>query len=260
MKYRVLEVIEFSSDRKRMTAFVQRINSRDQLEGEIIILSKGADDVMLSRISSSTSPDLVATTKEHLSEFSKRGLRTLVFGCRRIAPVVFQDWARRWEEVELKNIAGEGDAAAAELAEEMERDFTLLGATAVDDRLQENAAETIARLKLANIAVWVLTGDKQETAVSIGHACQLLSQKQDIFFVNDPTDDGDNVASILTRALEKRDILPTADPIQLSEKHDPTAKPYAIVIDGKTLQSVFKTEENKSLFITLAAGAEAVVG
>ena len=61
------------------------------------------------------------------------------------------------------------------VASKIEQDLTLLGATAIEDKLQDGVPECIEQLIEANIKVWVLTGDKQETAINIGHACRLLS-------------------------------------------------------------------------------------
>ena len=57
---------------------------------------------------------------------------------------------------------------------EMERDLVLVGSTAIEDRLQENVAEVIKFMRAAGIKVWVLTGDKKETAENIGVSCGLL--------------------------------------------------------------------------------------
>jgi P-type E1-E2 ATPase len=61
--------------------------------------------------------------------------------------------------------------AASEL---IENNFELIGSTAIEDKLQDNVGKTIADIKSAGIQVWVLTGDKVETAMNIGFSCQLL--------------------------------------------------------------------------------------
>lgn len=67
--------------------------------------------------------------------------------------------------------------------EEIEQDMMLLGATAIEDKLQEGVQETIALLSLANIKIWVLTGDKQETAVNIGYSCKMLTDDMSEVFI-----------------------------------------------------------------------------
>lgn len=54
---------------------------------------------------------------------------------------------------------------------EIETDLLLLGGTAIEDKLQDNVGQTIKQLKETGIKIWVLTGDKVETAINIGYAC-----------------------------------------------------------------------------------------
>lgn len=77
------------------------------------------------------------------------------------------------------------DERLAELYEEIEKGMTLLGATAIEDKLQDGVPETIAKLIQANIKVWVLTGDKTETAINIGYSCRLLTEDMKEVFVVD---------------------------------------------------------------------------
>ena len=70
------------------------------------------------------------------------------------------------------------------MAAELEQDLVLVGATAIEDKLQDGVPETIANLLRANIKVWVLTGDKQETAINIGHSCRLLSKDVPLIALN----------------------------------------------------------------------------
>jgi magnesium-transporting ATPase (P-type) len=70
------------------------------------------------------------------------------------------------------------------VAELIEKDLTLIGATAIEDKLQVGVSETIRHLAEANIKLWVLTGDKKETAVNIGFACAVLTQKMSILEID----------------------------------------------------------------------------
>jgi P-type E1-E2 ATPase len=70
------------------------------------------------------------------------------------------------------------------LAEEIEQDFRIVGSTAIEDKLQDEVGETIQHIKTAGIKLWVLTGDKTETAINIGFACQLIDEEMEIFIIN----------------------------------------------------------------------------
>jgi len=103
------------------------------------------------------------------------GLRTLVMCQRSIGPEEFLHWHKRWQEVQLSNTTDK-ELKLDLLGAELENNMELVGASAIEDKLQEGVPETIALLIEAGIRVWVLTGDKQETAVEIGKACNLITQ------------------------------------------------------------------------------------
>ncbi|XP_063771913.1 phospholipid-transporting ATPase IK isoform X2 [Pseudophryne corroboree] len=168
--YKVLVLLDFSSVRKRMSILV-----RDP-EGKIKLYTKGADDVILKRLH----PDCATEemTEKSLEMFAQETLRTLCVAFKDVAPAVYTEWSKRHHEasVTLKNRA----QCLEMVYDEMESNLMLLGATAIEDKLQDGVPETIQLLKNANMKVWMLTGDKQETAVNIGFSCQLLSDDMDI--------------------------------------------------------------------------------
>jgi len=79
------------------------------------------------------------------------------------------------------------DEKMAEVAEKLERGFDLIGATAIEDKLQEDVDKAIFAMKKAGIKVWVLTGDKIETAINIGYSCQVLNEKMEIYIIDGKT-------------------------------------------------------------------------
>ncbi|NXD85319.1 AT8B3 ATPase, partial [Halcyon senegalensis] len=168
--YKLLAMLDFNSDRKRMSVLV-----RDP-QGTIRLYTKGADTVILERLQrrgpSETFTEMV------LERFAEETLRTLCLASKEVSEAEYSVWSRRHHEasVLLQDRALELD----KLYEEMEQDLQLLGATAIEDKLQDGVPETIQLLKLGNIKVWVLTGDKQETARNIGYACRLLTDDMEI--------------------------------------------------------------------------------
>ncbi|XP_023393872.1 phospholipid-transporting ATPase IK [Pteropus vampyrus] len=116
----------------------------------------------------------LARTQDSITSFAQETLRTLCLAYKKVDEDAYKDWHQRHQEASilLQNRAH----ALHQLYEEMEQNLQLLGATAIEDRLQDGVPETIQCLKQGNIKVWVLTGDKQETAVNIGFACRLLSE------------------------------------------------------------------------------------
>ncbi|NWV93656.1 AT8B3 ATPase, partial [Machaerirhynchus nigripectus] len=168
--YEVLAMLDFNSDRKRMSVLV-----RDP-QGTIRLYTKGADTVILDRLRRRGPNETL--TERALDRFAGETLRTLCVASREVSEAEFRAWSRRHGEaaVLLQDRARELDR----LYEEMEQNLQLLGATAIEDKLQDGVPETIQLLKLGNIKVWVLTGDKQETAMNIGYACRLLTDDMEI--------------------------------------------------------------------------------
>lgn len=177
---RLLGVHRFSSKRKRMSTVI--LDPRDGrcaeegADGGAWLLCKGADNVMLkaaapakNRAEASARQVLLA----HLTAFAERGLRTLVLGRRWMPREVLEQWHSRMFAAE-RTVGGKEEALEA-VAEEFERDLEIVGATAIEDRLQEGVPQTIADLGRAGIKTWMLTGDKVETAINIGRTCKLLS-------------------------------------------------------------------------------------
>ncbi|CAK7292790.1 Phospholipid-transporting ATPase IK [Vulpes lagopus] len=160
--YQVLAMMDFNSIRKRMSVLVRNP------EGSIYLYTKGADTVIFQRLRNKGTQEW--TTEEALAQT----LRTLCLAYKKVDEAVFEGWRQRHQEASilLQNRA----QALHQVYEEMEQNLQLLGATAIEDRLQDGVCDTIKCLKQGNIKVWVLTGDKQETAVNIGFACQLLSE------------------------------------------------------------------------------------
>ncbi|XP_029772229.1 phospholipid-transporting ATPase IK [Suricata suricatta] len=109
-----------------------------------------------------------------LQSFAQETLRTLCLAYKRVDEDAYEEWRQRHQEASL--LLQNRAQALHQVYEEMEQNLQLLGATAIEDRLQDGVCDTIKCLKQGDIKVWVLTGDKQETAVNIGFACQLLSE------------------------------------------------------------------------------------
>ncbi|KAJ6663018.1 hypothetical protein lerEdw1_010839 [Lerista edwardsae] len=173
--YKLLAILDFNNVRKRMSVIVR------SPEGTLTLYCKGADTVLYELLHASCGP-LKEETKEHLDEFAGEGLRTLVVACRDLDEDWFAGWWRRHHKA--STALEQRERRLSELYEEIERDMMLLGATAIEDKLQEGVPQTIEILGKAQIKVWVLTGDKQETAVNIGYSCNMLyDAMKDIFVI-----------------------------------------------------------------------------
>ncbi|KAM5308869.1 phospholipid-transporting ATPase IK isoform 4-T4 [Glossophaga mutica] len=165
--YQVLAMMDFNSVRKRMSVLVRNP------EGSIYLYTKGADTVLFDRLYKKGLKEWTAT-EEALTSFAKQTLRTLCLAYKKVDEDTYAAWRQRHQEASV--LPQNRAHALHQVYEEMEQNLQLLGATAIEDRLQDGVLETIQCLKQGNIKVWVLTGDKPETVVNIGFACQLLSE------------------------------------------------------------------------------------
>ncbi|KAG2212463.1 hypothetical protein INT46_008000 [Mucor plumbeus] len=238
VEFTILNVCEFNSTRKRMSLVLKGP------DGKIKLYCKGADSVILERLA--PNDPFEEQTLHHLEEFASEGLRTLCYAMREISQKEYDHWSTIYESASttLTNRAEELDKAA----EIIEKDMTLLGATAIEDKLQDGVPETIHTLQQANIKVWVLTGDRQETAINIGYSCKLLTEEMDLLVCN--KDDYASTETFLTQKLNELGLDITND-TDVPEVH-------ALVIEGKAL--TFALEKNmERLFYDVATRCKAVI-
>jgi phospholipid-transporting ATPase len=188
--YELLGVNEFNSTRKRMSLVV-----REKRTNKIKIICKGADNIMFQRCHSSVDVTPNGPFAGALMDFAKLGLRTLVVAERELSVAEFEAW--QTEYLEARSAMVDRAEKLAGVAEKVERGLRVLGITAIEDRLQDGVPSTIRDLADAGIKLWVLTGDKQETAVNIGYSCSLLDDTTNVIII-----DGKDRATV-DRQLEK---------------------------------------------------------
>ncbi|KAM3184487.1 hypothetical protein ACTXT7_008298, partial [Hymenolepis weldensis] len=181
-------------------------------------------------------------TLNHMDEFAKIGLRTLCIAFRRLDRAYYEKWAKRYYE---RSIAVTNRAALVdEVCEEIEQSLQLVGATAIEDKLQDDVPQTIANMLAAGISIWVLTGDKQETAVNIGLSCRLISPDQIQLVIN--ASDMDGVREQLYDCIaEQRE--------EIAEGRD-----IALIVTGKALEMLL-TAEYQEQFFELAQASSSVI-
>ncbi|XP_042541439.1 phospholipid-transporting ATPase IB-like [Dipodomys spectabilis] len=163
--FEVLNILEFSSNRKRMSVIVRTPM------GQLRLYCKGADAVIYERLSKNS--EFVEDTLSHLEYFATNGLRTLCVAYADLTEEEYEHWLKEYEKASTN--LHDRIKKLEDCYDIIEKDFMLLGATAIEDRLQAGVPETISTLLRANIKIWVLTGDKQETAINIAYSCKLIS-------------------------------------------------------------------------------------
>ncbi|KAJ7981503.1 Phospholipid-transporting ATPase [Quillaja saponaria] len=218
LQYEVLETLEFTSDRKRMSVVV-----KDHINGKIILLSKGADEAILpyARTGQQT-----RTFSEAVEQYAHLGLRTLCLAWRELKEDEYQEWSFMFKEASSTLVDREW--RLAEVYQRIEHDFEILGVTAIEDRLQDGVPETIETLRKAGINFWMLTGDKQNTAIQIALSCNFISPepKGQLLLIDGKTEDE------VRRSLER--VLLTM------RRTTSEPKDVAFVVDGWALEIALK--------------------
>ncbi|KAH8287609.1 hypothetical protein KR054_010752 [Drosophila jambulina] len=171
-----LHVLEFTSDRKRMSVIVK------DAEGRRWIYTKGAESYVFP-LCANSSADLVTKTDAHISDFARLGLRTLAIARRQIADAEYQDFLT--ELAQANSSLENRKQLSEECYAKIESNLDLLGATAVEDALQDDVADTLVSLQAAGIKIWVLTGDKVETALNIALSCGHIPPDAKKYFIID---------------------------------------------------------------------------
>jgi phospholipid-translocating ATPase len=249
--YKVLNTLEFNSTRKRMSAIIRMPDNR------IILFCKGADSIIYSRLKRGEQPELRKETAEHLEMFAREGLRTLCIAQRELDEEEYQRWNKEHERAAAA-IQDREDKLEA-MSDAIERDLTLLGGTAIEDRLQEGVPDTIALLAEAGIKLWVLTGDKVETAINIGFSCNLLNNDMELIVFKIEDEQMSTAEAELDKHLATFHMTGSDEELKAARKnHEPPEPTHAIVIDGDSLKLVLD-EQLRQKFLLLCKQCKSVL-
>ncbi|EGZ06408.1 hypothetical protein PHYSODRAFT_532111 [Phytophthora sojae] len=230
--FTIVNVNEFNSTRKRMS--VVAVNEETH---EYILYCKGADNMMLERAATGQNDGDAADHAKlvgHLKNYAREGLRTLVLGRRVLTEGEYKEYNKAY--IEASTSLEDREAKLDACAELVERNMQLLGVTAIEDKLQDGVPSAIFDLAQAGIKVWVLTGDREETAINIGHACRLINDKMQLLYVN---------AERIDALSAQLDALHETPEIQRLIRSEQVAENLAMVCDGKALVHIFPSRDTR---------------
>ncbi|XP_078513785.1 phospholipid-transporting ATPase IH isoform X3 [Lissotriton helveticus] len=233
-KFELLEVLSFDSVRRRMSVIVR------SAAGDIFLFCKGADSSIFPRVREGKVDQIRSRVERNAVE----GLRTLCVAYKKFTPEEYEKASKILQTAKLS--LQEREKKLAEAYEQVEQDLILLGATAVEDRLQEKAADTIEALQKAGMKVWVLTGDKMETAAATCYACKLFRRSTQLLELTTKKLEEQSLHDVLFElrktVLRHSDSLPRDNFSGFStEMHD-----YGLIIDGASLSLIMKSREGGS--------------
>lgn len=220
-KYKLLERFEFTSERRRMSVVVD-------INDEIFMYTKGADDMVHARLDLGLSRDVDAVMFQ-IEKLSQQGLRLMMLGYK---PIERKAWfAFMLEYSKVKNDPAETEKKL-QLQDQMESELLLLGACAVEDRLQESVPDAIRFMRSAGVKVWVITGDKSQTGLAVARNCQLLDETCELMLFEDKSEVNESHLAQISRTLKS-----------LSNSQRP-----ACMVHGTYLSTVFELRYTKKEF------------
>jgi phospholipid-transporting ATPase len=233
--FELLRLLEFSSDRKRASAIIR--------DGDKIKLyMKGADSEIIKRLSDNSRKDILEKSKHFVNIFSCKGYRTLLVGMKVIDENEYISWERKLKAAELS--LENKKEALEQVFDEIESGIYILGATIVEDKLQKDVPETIRDLRLADVKVWMLTGDKMDTAYNIALSCNLITKTLMLFCID---------------GSKGEDIEKLFYEYELFCGRDGQVSQFAIIIDSIALAKLVKNKEDIRVFLDIASQASSVI-
>ena len=256
VEYEILNVMEYSSDRGCMSVIARTP------DGSVRLYCKGSDAKVMAKIRKGTNEKLLEQTHENLYTFACEGLRTLVLGTKLVQEKEYLEWDRRYQEASCL-FEGREDALDA-LGLEIETDIELIGVTAIEDKLQQGVPAAIETLLDAGIRIWMITGDKQETAINIAVSCNLVKHVDSLMIINvgDTDDPETRVAELMAdaesriRAMYERETGVAVDDL---EDIPDTWQEGEFSVDGPTLNYVLASDKLKLSMAQVVARCSGVV-
>nr|XP_021508126.1 probable phospholipid-transporting ATPase VA [Meriones unguiculatus] len=262
LTFELLHTLGFDSIRKRMSVVI-----RHPLTDEINVYTKGADSVVMDLLLPCSSDDargrhqkkIRSKTQNYLNLYAVEGLRTLCIAKRVLSKEEYACWLQNHIEAEAS--VDSREELLFQSAVRLETNLHLLGATGIEDRLQDGVPETITKLRQAGLQIWVLTGDKQETAINIAYACKLLDHSEEVITLNAESQEA--CAALLDQCLryvKTRNSRSTPENTEsnlsvgfsFNQASTSTASSssLSLVIDGRSLAyALDKSLEDKFLFL-----------
>mmetsp|Transcript_2276 Transcript_2276/g.3364 ORF Transcript_2276/g.3364 Transcript_2276/m.3364 type:complete len:1627 (-) Transcript_2276:287-5167(-) len=255
--YQIEAINSFNSKRKRMSVVAK------MPDGSYELLIKGADNVIFDRCDEKTTDQKMLNN--HLNSYSTEGLRTLLVGRRKLSNEEFKAWKQKYDNA-ATTVGDNRKQLLEECAEEIEKNIEVLGVTAIEDKLQEDVAKTISNLAEAGIKLWVLTGDKVETAINIGYSCKVLVPDMKVIKITETQPDKINLR--LERLVQQLRDLSDDDngadakvgmQQSLVEINKISLKNMGLVITGPTLTHIMEHEIRRNMLLELGMACKVVI-
>ena len=243
IKYKILNILEYSSERKRMSIICENPN------GDIYHYIKGADSTiekLLKKKENKKNYEL-EKTKEYLTDFSNHGFRTLMLAYKKLPKEEYISWKNNYEKI--KKNPNHLEIEILNLYDEIEKNFIILGSTAIEDQLQDNVNDVIDSFVSIGMKIWMLTGDKFETARNIAYSCKLFQNDMKIFEIKDCNSKQEIKNKLKSILNDNKKYFETKINIYK----------YGLIIGGNELEEIFLHKKLLLLFCHLCLKCTSVV-
>ena len=243
--YKLLNCLDYSSERKRMAVIIRAPDNK------IYLFAKGADSAIGERVTQNK--ELLDITGEHLIQFAKKGLRTLMIAYRELSEEEYFNFNKAFKFA--MNNPEEKDKLLKDAYALVEKNYFLLGATAIEDKLQDNISDVLYSFIEAGIKIWVLTGDKMDTAKSIAYSCKLLDHSFVLFefeSINYEEDEEEIYFSIKRNLKNFFNIYFEQSDMKKNHK-------YGLIVSLNELNYILKNKEIENIFYSLAIKCNTVL-
>ena len=184
-EFQILKKFDFKPERQSSSIIV-----RDLKDNRIYLYIKGSDRKITQGINSFSSKYLLESTQEHVDQFAHQGLRTLCYSFKILEESEYTNWLKEYEEMHYMAAKDKSlEPKLDEIIDKIESDAILLGATALEDKLQERVKRDIEDFIEADINFWMITGDKMDTAETIGYSCGIISEDSEVYKIKENKDE-----------------------------------------------------------------------
>ena len=236
-KFKILQKFYFTSERQCSSIVVE-----DLLTKRIILYIKGSDRKLFNILDNYSQQNIYPKTKTHLDYFAKQGLRTLCFGLKYISKEEYYYWESKYNDTKHKAIENKiYEKDLEKIIRYLESDITLLGVSALEDKLQDEVEKDIKKFIDAGINFWMITGDKMDTAESIGYSCGIFSEDTDVYKIKE-TNNVDDVINSMTEIKNKINTIDSELKNITKMHHEQMIEKNIILNDDKVM---FKKSRNR---------------
>ena len=228
--FKILQKFDFTSERQCSSIVVEDLSTH-----KIIFYIKGSDKKIFNILENYSQHNILPKTKTHLDKFAKQGLRTLCFGFKRLSKDEYKTWENKYKEIKHKSLMDKKSKKDLDLIiKQLESNIVLLGVSALEDKLQEEVEKDIKKFIDAGINFWMITGDKMDTAESIGYSCGIFSEDTDVYKIKE-TNDVNLVIKTMKEISEKIDNI-DKELSNITKKHHEEMVKNNIIKDDEKYQ------------------------